>query len=52
MTSTQRYRLETALSALNIEVDKGFEFPEALCRTLKAYAVKSSDLIAAYDSQF
>jgi hypothetical protein len=50
--SIQQYRLETALSALNVLIlEQGIEFPEALSRTLEAFGVKRRDLIKAYESQ-
>lgn len=45
------YRLQTALNVLNTEVEKGIEFPEALRRTLRAFAVSQKDLTEAYDNQ-
>ena len=50
--SDHQYKLETALSALNVLIlEQRLEFPEAVSRTLEAFAVNRDELIAAYDSQ-
>lgn len=50
MTNTD-YRLQTALDCLNTLIDQGYEFPEAVYKTLQALAVNRDELIAAYDAQ-
>ena len=40
-----------ALGCLNTLIDQGYEFSEALDKTLEALAVNRDDLVAAYDSQ-
>ena len=47
----QEHRLSIALHCLNTLIDQGYEFPEALYRTLQSLAVNRDELIAAYDSQ-
>ena len=49
--TTANYRLQTALDCLNTLIDQGYEFSEALDKTLEALAVNRDDLVAAYDSQ-
>jgi len=44
-------KLELALDALNNEINKGYEFPEALYRVLSAFAVSQAELTEAYDNQ-
>ena len=43
--------LSAALDCLNTLIDQGYEFPEAIDKTLEALAVNRDELIAAYDSQ-
>ena len=45
------HRLQTALDCLNTLIDQGYEFPEAVYKTLQALAVNRDELVAAYDSQ-
>jgi len=47
----QEHRLSLALNCLNNLIDQGYEFPEALYKTLQALAVNRDELVAAYDSQ-
>ena len=49
--TTQEHRLSLALDCLNILIDQGCEFPEALDKTLEALAVNRDELVAEYDSQ-
>ena len=49
--TTATYRLQTALDCLNTLIDQGYEFPEAVDKTLEALAVDRYELVAAYDSQ-
>jgi hypothetical protein len=45
------FKLKMALDALNNEIEKGYEFPEAIDRVLKAFAVSQDELTQAYDNQ-
>ena len=45
------HKLTLALDALNNEIEKGYEFPDALYRVLKAFAVSQDALTEAYDQQ-
>ena len=45
------HRLQTALDCLNILIDQGCEFPEALDKTLEALVVNRDELVAEYNSQ-
>jgi len=45
------HRLQTALDCLNILIEQGYEFPEAVDKTLEALAVNRDELVSAYDSQ-
>ena len=49
--TTQEHRLSLALDCLNNLIDQGYEFPEALYKTLEALAVSRNELVSAYDSQ-
>ena len=49
--TTQEHRLSLALSCLNTLIDQGYEFPEAVYKTLQALAVNRDELVSAYDSQ-
>ena len=51
LMTTATYRLQTALDCLNTLIDQGYEFPEAVDKTLEALAVSRDELVAAYDSQ-
>ena len=46
-----RTPLSLALNCLNTLIDQGYEFPEAVYKTLQALAVKQDELVSAYDSQ-
>ncbi len=49
---TTAYRLETALHCLNTLIDEqGYEFPEAVAKTIESFAVNRKALIALYDAQ-
>ena len=43
--------LSAALNCLNTLIDQGYEFPEAVDKTLEALAVNRDELVAAYNSQ-
>jgi hypothetical protein len=45
------HRLQTALDCLNTLIDQGYEFPEAVDKTLEALAVNRDELVSAYDAQ-
>lgn len=45
------YKLSVALDALNIEIEKGLEFPEAIDLVVSAYGVSQAELTQAYDNQ-
>lgn len=46
-------KLEAALALLNLYIDRGVEYPDALYRTTVRYhTVKKEELQQAYDSQF
>jgi len=49
--TTANYRLQTALDCLNTLIGQGYEFPEAVDKTLEALAVNRDELVSAYDSQ-
>ncbi len=49
--TTQEHRLSLALNCLNNLIDQGYEFPEAVDKTLEALAVNRDELVSAYDSQ-
>ena len=49
--TTAENRLQTVLDRLNTLVDQGYEFPEAVDKTLEALAVNRDELVSAYDSQ-
>ena len=49
--NTAEHRLSLALDCLNTLIDQGYEFPEAVYKTLQALAVNRDELVAAYDSQ-
>ena len=49
--TTTAYRLETALHCLNTLIEQGYEFPEAIDKTLQSLTVNRDELVAAYDSQ-
>ena len=51
LMTTANYRLQTALTCLNTLIDQGYEFPEAVDKTLEALAVNRDELVSAYDSQ-
>ena len=51
LMTTATYRLQTALDCLNTLIDQGYEFPEAVDKTLQALAVNRDELVSAYDSQ-
>ena len=40
-----------ALNRLNTLIEQGYEFPEAVEKTLEALAVNRNELVSAYDSQ-
>lgn len=42
---------ERALQTLNIEIEKGYEFPEAVSRTFAAHPIRQSVLVSLYDAQ-
>ena len=42
--------LSAALNCLNNLIDQGYEFPEAVDKTLEALAVNRDELVSAYDS--
>jgi hypothetical protein len=43
---------QTALHCLNTLIDEqGYEFPEAVAKTIESFAVNRKALIAAYDAQ-
>ena len=50
LMTTATYRLQTALDCLNTLIDQGYEFPEAVDKTLEALAVNRDELVSAYDS--
>jgi len=43
--------LSAALNCLNTLIGQGYEFPEAVDKTLGALAVNRDELVSAYDSQ-
>lgn len=45
------HQLEAALHRLNKLIDQGWEFPEALDTTLRAFELDSKALVDAYDAQ-
>jgi hypothetical protein len=46
------FKIEIALGFLNtLILEKGWEFPEALRRTLQQFAVSQAELTKAYDQQ-
>ena len=49
--TTAEHKLSLALDCLNTLIDQGYEFPEAVHKTLQALAVNRDELIAVYDSQ-
>jgi hypothetical protein len=50
--TTANYRLQTALDCLNTLIaEQGYEFPEAIAKTIESFAVNRKALIAAYDAQ-
>ena len=49
--TTQEHRLSLALHCLNTLIDQGYEFPEAVFKTLQSLAVNRDELVSAYDSQ-
>ena len=51
LMTTANYRLQTALTCLNTLIDQGYEFPEAVDKTLEALAVNRDELVSTYDSQ-
>ena len=51
LMTTANYRLQTALTCLNTLIDQGYEFPEAVDKTLETLAVDRDELVSAYDSQ-
>lgn len=51
LMTTQEHRLSLALDCLNTLIDQGYEFPEAVDKTLEALAVSRDELVSAYDSQ-
>ncbi len=45
------FKLEMVLDALNNEIEKGYEFPEAIDRVLNAFSASQKELTEAYDNQ-
>jgi len=45
--TTAENRLQTVLDLLNTLVDQGYEFPEAVDKTLEALAVNRDELVSA-----
>jgi hypothetical protein len=45
------FELEMALDALNGQIDRGIEFPEAIDRVLEMYPISQDELTEAYDNQ-
>ena len=43
--------LSAALDCLNTLIDQGYEFPEAIDKTLEALAADRDEVVSAYDSQ-
>ena len=50
--TTKEFQIEIALDSLNaLILEKGWEFPEAMRRTLQQFAVSQAELTKAYDKQ-
>ncbi|MCY7277213.1 MAG: hypothetical protein LH702_26660 [Phormidesmis sp. CAN_BIN44] len=50
--TTTAYKLQIALHCLNVLIlEQGYEFPEAVAKTIESFAVNRKALIALYDAQ-
>ena len=49
---TSDYKIQTALLCLNVLIEEqGYEFPEAVAKTIESFAVNRKALIELYDAQ-